>query len=139
MIASVNRLIGSNDCHEAVLLQERSLWPLLIFIPAAVLVGFVCTALLALPAVLMGAIVGGIVGLGFAANTTYWIVARCGTEVILARSSKWRAKAVEIVERLPAPVPVTVSKGTIQSKVAIAGMTLMLARQFGDRFDNIVR
>lgn len=137
MIASVNKLTGNSDCTEAVLLQERPAWWSWAFVLAAVVIGFVFGFFLDFTGILAGALIGLCAGLVYAAITEYWVVARCGPEVVVARSSKLSAKAVEIVERHAAPLDAQVSKGVIQSKVTFAGRKMVMARQFGKRFEAI--
>lgn len=140
MINSINELNRNDECTEAVLLQQRPKWALAAMFGAVVVIIVLLGAadLLGGSGVLLGAIGGGIGGLLFAVVTNYWILARVGDEVQLARSSKMSAKAVEIVERHPVPVPVEIKKGLLQSKVAIGGQSFFAARQFVKRIEAAV-
>lgn len=136
MIASVNELTGNTLCTEAVLAQERPSWTPYAIGVAAVVGGFIVG--LSGLGVLGGAIIGGLVGVVFVVATTYLVIARVGDEVVVARSSKMSAKAVEILERHPAPLSATMSKGVLQTKLQFDGRTLMIARQFKNRLSAII-
>ena len=139
MIKSMNELTGRDDCSEAILAQERPSWTPFVLFALAIGAGIFLSAAVDLNAILAGAIVGGLIGVGFAATTKYWVLGRCGTDVILARSSKFSAKAVEVVDRWSAPVRVDQKKGLLQNRLMISGRTLMIARQFAGRVEAIVR
>lgn len=140
MIDSVNRLTGTKACTEAVLVQERPKWAPYVLMAAVAVIAVVLALIDPFngSSIWLGAIIGCVVGLMFTALTTYWIIARVGDEVLLARSSKMSAKAVEIVERHPVPVSIDIGKGLIQSKVVLNGRKMFAARQFVSRIKTAV-
>jgi hypothetical protein len=69
---------------------------------------------------------------GFAAITGYWVIGRTTTHVVIARSSKLRARAVAIHKTLPHPVPVEITSGLLQTKATIDGERYYCGR-FVDR------
>ena len=99
----------------------------------------VILGLVGAPPALLGAIVGGTVGAVFVALTTYWIVARVPSGVVLVSSKKTYVSVVAVADRYPAPLNVTRSgTGLLTDSVAFGGRTFRLARQFRERFDTIV-
>ena len=138
MIKSMNELTGRGDCTEAILAQERPSWTPFVLVPLAVVIAFVLGAALNVSTILLGAIVGLLIGGGFALTTTYWILARVGNDVMLARSSKLSAKAVELVDQWPAPMQIEQKKGLLQNRIGLGGHSLIIARQFSGRASEIV-
>lgn len=136
MIASMNDLTGNTQCTEAILAQERPSWTLYAVAAGAVVAGII--AGLTGIGIGAGAVIGGVVALIYVLLTDYLVIARVGDEVVIARSSKLSAKAVEMLESYPAPVAATIGKGALQTKVEFEGHTFMIARQFKNRLTAIV-
>lgn len=138
MIDSINKLTGNNNCTEAVITQERPKWAIWAIIGAGFVAGVLGAVLDAGPGIASGAFIGLAVGLAFVATTTFWVVARVGSEVILARSSKWTAKALEIVERYPAPLAANIDKGLLQTKVWLPSRMIYISTTFRKRVEAIL-
>ncbi len=118
MIDSIDQLTGTKDCTEAVLVQTRPTWALPLLIGV---VGLIVPALLAnVPFVVRLAAVL-VVATGFIAMTGYWVVGRTPSHVVIARSSKLRARAVAMHKTLPHPVPAEISTELLQTKATIDG------------------
>ena len=135
-MVSVDSLTGRSDCTEAVMAQQRASWVPGVSV-VVVLAGCVLAASLDAPP-LVWVFAGALGGVCFATLTTYWIVARCGDRVVLARSRSSWARAVEIVWEHDTPLRVVVIPKVLTSSVYLADRKLHLARQFRSRFDRIV-
>jgi hypothetical protein len=136
MISSVNALTGRLDCTEAILAQQRPAW-----LPAlaglVVVFGLVGGSPLDVAPILVAVVAGAAGGVVFTGATNYWIVARSGDRVVLARSRKLTAKAVEIVHEYDAPIPLTSRSAVFSRAVNLAGRELYVARQFDRRLRQI--
>lgn len=135
MIESIDRLTGTRDCTEAVLVQTRPTWAL----PGLVTVVAVGVSAAApdVPFVVRLA-AALLVATGFVAITGYWVMGRTGTHVVIARSSKLRARAVAIHKSLPHPVPVEVTSGLLQTKATLDGERYYCGRFVDRRFRAVV-
>lgn len=130
MIRSIDALTGERDCSEAVLAQTRPTWVM----PVAVAgVAVIVSAAAAAPLVVrLVAVV--LVATGFAAITGYWVIGRTPTHVVVARSSKLRARALAIHKSLPHPVPVEIDTGLLQTRATLDGERYYLSRFVDRRF-----
>jgi len=141
MIASVNGVTGRTDCSEAVLVQQRPAWLGVVLFPIAVIAFFVVTSA-DLGGALSGGIAGGIVGLligmSFVVLTKYLILARCSDDVLVLRSSKSSAKAVELLESHPTPVQTSWANALLSKKLTVNSNMYYVARQFVGRAKTIV-
>jgi len=135
---SLDELTGRpGGCAEAVMMQSRPAWtPFLMF---ALFLPFLALGhWLGLPAFLAGGLSGLVGAIPTVLITRYWILGRTASGVVLARSTKSRAKAIEVAKYLPYPVPATLQPGWIQKQVSLDGEIYFIARQFEERFRSIV-
>lgn len=143
MLRSVDDLVGSPGCVSAVPMQERSArTELLVLIPLPiffVILGLAWAGLVSRPIYLLACAILAACFLAWLLLTTNWIVARHGGEVILARSSIWQFKAVEIVGRYPTPLSLDVEQRTLlPTRVSIDGRILLMGKPFAKRLQTVV-
>ena len=133
----MNALLGSDQTTEAILLQQRPPWAFVLFLPVFLLAWVVASSL-NLPSVLAGAIAGGLGAMSFVTLTSYWILSRSGSDVVLAKSSKLSARAVEVSKTWPNAIDAAVEGAIISKKVTLDGDEFLFARQFESRLNQIV-
>ncbi|MEM7096323.1 MAG: hypothetical protein AAF567_25175 [Actinomycetota bacterium] len=133
MIQQINAITGRSDCGEAVLMIQRPAWSL----PVAGVIGVVLFVLLGMtdmPAILAGAVAGGVLGLIVAVTGTNRILGYCDGTVVMAASSTMSIKATEVVASWPYPVAAEVKSGALMVNVTVAGETYQMAKPLEDRF-----
>lgn len=92
-----------------------------------------------LPAIILFALVAWVVAHSFYLMfASYWVLARSGNEVVLARSSKWTANAVEMVKSLDAPVEIEISGTVFTDKVLVYDEEFYIPRMHRSRLRRIV-
>ncbi len=136
MIASVNKLTGDESCTEAIIAQQRPDWVPLASWGAFAVIYFI-TIVLAWPFWVTGLLAGAGLAAVLLPTTSYWIVARTGDTVTIARSSRLLAKALEIVSSQPAPVDMAIDEKFLTSRATIDGKTYVVAKQFMSRLRSI--
>jgi len=137
MINSIDALTGEQDCTEAVLMQSRPSW---VFIPAAIvaIVAYIIATMIGAGDLPRMALALGCGALLSTLLTSYWILAHRPGEVVLARSSKMSARAIEVAERWPAGIEGRLESAIFSKKVRLGGRDYYLARPFVARFREIV-
>jgi len=136
MLKSLETLTG-RACSEAVLLQQRDRTAWFAFVIPFVLI-FIVFGALDLPPLIAGAAAGGAGGIGFASQTSYFILGRVDGDVVLAESSRWMANAQEIIQQKRAPVKVSLEPRFTTVEATIFKKTFVLSKAFEDRFNTIV-
>ena len=136
MLKTLEALTGKTF-SEAVVLQQRTMSAWVAFI-AAFLVAFAVLIGFDIPMALVGAGAGGAGGIAFALFTSYFVVGRADDLVVLARSSRWFARAKEVVQQKRAPVKADVGSGTVTVEVTLFGERYLLSKAFAERFRAIV-
>lgn len=63
-------------------------------------------------------------------TTTYHILARVGPSVVLAKSSKWIARATETVWTDPAPLEVGIDARLLSAKISMEGESYVVPKSF---------
>ncbi len=138
MRASVDALTGSpGGCSEAVLAQSRPGWASLFLVVGAssVLVPGVWDGPLFF---VLGGVVAASGAFAFTLSTSYWVIGRIPEGVVIARSSRRSARALEISDRLAYPVAVADRAGIVGLRMTIDGTEYVIARHFERRFNAIV-
>lgn len=135
MIESINQLTGTRDCSEAVLVQTRPTWVMPVLVAA---VAVVVSAAAPNVRFVVGLVAALLVATGFVAITGYRVIGRTTTHVVIARSSKFRARAVAIHKALPHPVPVEITSGLLQTKATLDGERYYCGRFVDRRFRAVV-
>jgi len=153
MINSVNKLTAENDCTEAILIQRRPKW-IALSTGVAMLTGNVGVMLLPMPdelepfvgvelalfvrntlALFVGMALAMVV---FLSLTSYLVLAHRPGEVVLARSSRWYAKAVEIADRWPSPVSAPIDSTIMSKRVTLGSSQYHVPPQFSRRLNKIL-
>lgn len=135
MIESIDLLTGTRDCTEAVLAQTRPTWALPVLVAGVAVAVSVTASDVPFVVRLVAAL---LVATGFTAITGYWVIGRTTTHVVIARSSKIRARAVAIHKALPHPVPVEITSGLLQTKATLDDERYYCGRFVDRRFRAVV-
>ena len=137
MLSSVDGLTGASDTTEAILIQKRPPW-ILVALIASVVVGEVIGNVVGIGDSLMAVLRIACAPVAYIGLTSYWILAHRPGEVILARSSKLTARAIEVAERWPAPLNASLNSAILSKKVELGNNQYYVARGFVGRFGKIV-
>lgn len=137
MIAALNAVTGRTDCGEAVILQRRPPWLVFVLVPVFAVGMILFQRWLDLPAMFAGGIAGGLVGLVLALFTESYLLGYFDGSVVLAKSSKMKVLAVEVLAEMPYPASATVDGGMLTKKVTLAGERYLIAKMLETRFRSI--
>lgn len=139
LIRSVRELDGVDGCSEAMVLQQQPRW----VYPSALVLGLlgVIGVSFVSGGLLTDAVVGGVIGALVAAlllsQTSYFILAKCSDEVVLATSSVWNVSAKSVAARWDSPLQATTTDGLVFKKATIGNETYGFAKKFHPQFTKI--
>jgi hypothetical protein len=137
MERTVAALLPEDETAEEIaLLQSRQWWA----IPGGVVAFLFVVTLLGttgLADILAAAIGGGALGAVMAVATQSYLVARTDRRVVMFRSSKWQASAVEIVGEFPLGTSIKRRRSVLNDTYELDERKLIGSRVFRSRIEEI--